>query len=735
MNKNLSIFMISCGFFEDITRTLDSFINCINYQNNITIITPYFCNTIYNKLVEKYKNINFIGLNQFMTRQSYFKTILDNLTNKYTLIMSDNIFFIKKYECLDKIINYLNNNNTCGLFFLNKLDLKCDNIDDINLYNDYKIEYDEYLTMMDNKNTYKTGSTGVWPFCLLKPAIYRTDFLKEINFPYVNRFFEYHIINTLINYNYKIASLNDQIYNFIYYPHEYFFQINVIGIKGIIYKQLDNFKLDYIKHKIPIYKHENIIKMFNNNMDNTYNFRLDILSNIITHRKVWENNKLCIVLDSESESDNILYIIIQAINIITNNDIDLVQLSEDGISAGYVISKSGLIKIKNFIQQYEMKYSIDDMFVNCPNFVIHKLNSSLLKNKKLINNNIFEMNDYIFYSRLDSMGNDIKYVGKLSLEELRNLADNDPNCVGFNTLGWLKKKINPVDKMINCNWSTDISEGLYVKKHDKIVNDKIKLILYNKLNNLNKSDITFTITTCKRWEQFRQTMDNLLIKCENIEIIDRWLCVDDNSTDEDRRKMKEKYPFFDFIFKDETTKGHPNSMNIIWNNVTTTYVMHFEDDWICNINFNLKTYLDYVKNNNVPQLLLRRISNNDHIIVDSVDGNNIFKYIYNCEHLFKPELNKHYDLQIGHSNEYKEQTYQFWWWPGFSLNPSICNLKLLREKVGLFNTEIRSELFEYDYALRCYNNNLNILYVNLDIQHTGLISSYSLNNMKRYYDK
>ena len=64
-------------------------------------------------------------------------------------------------------------------------------------------------------------------------------------------------------------------------------------------------------------------------------------------------------------------------------------------------------------------------------------------------------------------------------------------------------------------------------------------------------------------------------------MIDEWIVVDDNSSEEDRKKMKENYPFIKYIFKDETNKGHPESMNIIRDYAISRYkyLFHMEDDW------------------------------------------------------------------------------------------------------------------------------------------------------------
>jgi len=74
-------------------------------------------------------------------------------------------------------------------------------------------------------------------------------------------------------------------------------------------------------------------------------------------------------------------------------------------------------------------------------------------------------------------------------------------------------------------------------------------------------------------------MNSFLSCCKDIDKIDTWFCVDDNSSEEDRSKMKELYPFFNFYWKTPEEKGHPRSMNIIRDFIKTEFVLHMEDDW------------------------------------------------------------------------------------------------------------------------------------------------------------
>lgn len=90
--------------------------------------------------------------------------------------------------------------------------------------------------------------------------------------------------------------------------------------------------------------------------------------------------------------------------------------------------------------------------------------------------------------------------------------------------------------------------------------------------------ITFSITTCRRLHLFKATMKAFIENFKDINLIHRWICIDDNSSVEDREEMKKDWPFFEFIWKTPEQKGHPKSMQILTSMITTPYLIHIEDD-------------------------------------------------------------------------------------------------------------------------------------------------------------
>ena len=49
------------------------------------------------------------------------------------------------------------------------------------------------------------------------------------------------------------------------------------------------------------------------------------------------------------------------------------------------------------------------------------------------------------------------------------------------------------------------------------------------------TNVTFSITSCKRFDLFHKTVNSFINCCTDVHKIDRWLCVDDNSSEEDRQ--------------------------------------------------------------------------------------------------------------------------------------------------------------------------------------------------------
>ena len=84
-----------------------------------------------------------------------------------------------------------------------------------------------------------------------------------------------------------------------------------------------------------------------------------------------------------------------------------------------------------------------------------------LKNK-IIHRAFLEFDNYTFYSCKDSPGDDLSYVGNRSILDIKEIADSNSKCVGFNTMGYLKTNIKPYNELTKLD-KTLIHEGIYVK--------------------------------------------------------------------------------------------------------------------------------------------------------------------------------------------------------------------------------------------------------------------------------
>lgn len=91
--------------------------------------------------------------------------------------------------------------------------------------------------------------------------------------------------------------------------------------------------------------------------------------------------------------------------------------------------------------------------------------------------------------------------------------------------------------------------------------------------------VTLTITSGRRLDLFTRTVDSFLACCEDLASIERWICIDEGSSDEDRAEMAARYPFFEFVWKGPADAGHPASMNLLRARVSTPWWLHLEDDW------------------------------------------------------------------------------------------------------------------------------------------------------------
>jgi len=200
----------------------------------------------------------------------------------------------------------------------------------------------------------------------------------------------------------------------------------------------------------------------------------------------------------------------------------------------------------------------------------------------------------------------------------------------------------------------------------------------------NKCKIMLTVTTCKRFDLFEQTINSILINWTDLDMVDLFYCVDDNSSEEDRLKMQTKYPFFSYHMKSTKDKGHKESMNIIWNKVVEvnpTYWIHMEDDWVY---FRKEAYIT------------RAIA-----ALEKYESQNIHQIVFNREYgLMMSDMERVNVLPLEpglvlHEKKDGVQGPNCAYWPHYSLQPSVCRASKIIE---LGNYETNNSFFERGYA-------------------------------------
>jgi hypothetical protein len=93
------------------------------------------------------------------------------------------------------------------------------------------------------------------------------------------------------------------------------------------------------------------------------------------------------------------------------------------------------------------------------------------------------------------------------------------------------------------------------------------------------ASVTLTVTTHRRRELFERTMNSFLNCCRDVALVDRFVCIDHASTPADVARMKELYPFFEFVVQPPHARGLASSLNRLQDIVATRYWLHLEDDW------------------------------------------------------------------------------------------------------------------------------------------------------------
>ena len=437
---------------------------------------------------------------------------------------------------------------------------------------------------------------------------------------------------------------------------------------------------------------------------------------------------------------------------------------------------------------------------NVPDYVKNKiLNIKENHNKIFINPDMLD--DYMFIDNLDSFGSDIGHFENKTVKELEEIATLYDDCIGFNTYGYLKHTINlPMVSLPNNNYMND---GIYIKKKLAVsiitkygtnllnMTEKVSINLNDLVNKIEETNeieepneieeikienaqnddyneilikkivehvkkiqeidhkITFSITTCKRFDLFKRTINSFINCCKDIMMIDKYICVDDNSSETDREEMKKIYPFFTWIMKTPEQKGHMQSMNLIIDHVKTDYLVHLEDDWLFLVKDNyisdgleilnqkmIKSLCEIPENRKINEKRFGQVVFNKsytELPENEVGGGFLCETVENnIKYLIHEHYNPNTENEL-YEKEVKKYSRSTIYWPHFSLQPSIIKTEIFKN-VG--NFESKNQFFERDYADKYYNNNYITCFLNrVSCRHIGkLLSQRNDSKFKNAYE-
>jgi len=289
-----------------------------------------------------------------------------------------------------------------------------------------------------------------------------------------------------------------------------------------------------------------------------------------------------------------------------------------------------------------------------------------------------------------------------------------------------------------CRDSNEMIDSKYFSLWNTLFEkNKHHLTNYKKVNFNNRENVTvfLSMTTCKRLDLFKQTVNSILNNWLDLDKVDYWFCVDDNSSEYDRKCMKELYPWVDYHMKNGSEKGHRKSMNIIWNKIkelNPVYWIHIEDDFLFHTKMNYVSdaiqHLNFLKEEGVKQILFNR------------NYGEIIEHYNNKGHISIPNN----DSVVIH--EWKQGTFSYQnchYWPHYSFRPSLIDVNTILT-LGNFDTE--NQFFELDYANKWFDAGYKSAFFNkITNRHIGRLTSerstqliknaYELNNEEQFVNK
>lgn len=337
--------------------------------------------------------------------------------------------------------------------------------------------------------------------------------------------------------------------------------------------------------------------------------------------------------------------------------------------------------------------------------------------------------------------NDLDYIYDEISREYNNLSKDY----------YMKESIN---NLIAIRYVKDLQKREFMKKQDLPSYE-----LFKKSGKQCAPKILMSMTTCRRYELFRETMISVMRKFakEDLDMVHTFLIVDDGSSEEDVAKMREEFGSLFEIITGES-KGHPNSMNIIYRKAVDEgfdYVVHLEDDFVF---IDRKNYisdcLEILQNDpQVSQVLFNRfyqLRGNDELMYMNEMSRDVKRiresgprYVHHLHNIsdvqYETALNMYFDndnlgaLTTPRIIDPIDPMRKTQSCPGFSFHPSMFSVEKTFKRIGTYVT--------YREFERCYSTELfwntpfkTAFLDDFSVYHKGHLNGFDIDG-KNAYDR
>lgn len=242
--------------------------------------------------------------------------------------------------------------------------------------------------------------------------------------------------------------------------------------------------------------------------------------------------------------------------------------------------------------------------------------------------------------------------------------------------------------------------------------------------------IALTITTCKRYYLFYETLQSFLHNCKDLPIIDMVIHYDDSSSSVDRVRMHIdlmdtfKVPichrYFDTI---DTANRHAFIMKHWKQDLEqygVDYVFHLEDDWFFIEPFSIGATLPVLKESEEIAYVGFSQPIRETTVYEIKTVGDYWEWIYDREKPIQESLFEDTAIIREHPN------IGFWCnyinWPSFTFRPGVHDVEKLK-KLDNFKLQLR---FEMEFGIRYSKTYTSFNHKKRICKHIGKLSAYDL---------